>query len=166
MSYLGEIGLHSAARTAVHSGARVRACSLLHSGRRQRSKLKIDMNYEAIKARIETLVTEAADKPLARIDAALQPIRESLLEARRQGVRLRDLYDVVKTESKDISASSFAKYAQRHLQVTRQRRKSFATRHTSQQPKPSKHKDEMKIQESPEQPRTQAGKPRIAKGDY
>jgi hypothetical protein len=124
------------------------------------------MNYEAIKTRVEALIKAAKEKPRGRVDAALEPIRESLLEARRQGVRLRDLYDVVKTEAKDISASNFAKYAQRHLQVKKQRGKSSV----SQSPPPAKTPKqvhvEKKFQEEPKQPRTQAGKPRIATGDY
>ena len=147
------------------------------------------MNYESIKTRIKTLIAEAQQKPASRIDAALEPIREEMLEARRQGVRLGELYKVIETEAKDISPSSFAKYAQRHLQVKKQRVKHPAKPSAGKQihvdklasqarqklppsvqaAKPAKslkHENETKLQEEPEQPRTQAGKPRIARGNY
>jgi hypothetical protein len=147
------------------------------------------MNYESIKTRIKTLIAEAQQKPASRIDAALEPIREDMLEARSQGVRVGELYKAIEAEAKNISPSSFAKYAQRHLQVKKQRRKRPAKPSAGKQvhvekltsqakqklplvgqaakpAKPLKHKDEIKIQEAPEQPRTQAGKPRIARGNY
>ncbi len=115
----------------------------------------------------------------------LEPIRESLLEARREGVRLGELYTLIQSEAKDISPSSFAKYAQRHLQVKKQRGKHSAKPLTAKQKhveklarqagelapdappaKPLKAESERKFQDEPEQPRTQAGKPRIAKGNY
>lgn len=161
MSYLGEIGLHSAAWTAAHSSARATPVHSHVQGIRQRSKHKNDMNYEVIETRIKALIKAAEKKPLTRVDATLEPIRESLLEARRQGVRLRDLYDAVKAESKDISPSSFAKYAQRHLQVKKQREKPSV-----RQSLPKQKSVEAKFQEEPKQPRTQTGKPRIATGDY
>lgn len=156
--------------------------------KRQRSKQVKIMNYEKIETQIKSLIEAARTKPLARIDAALEPIRESLHEARREGVRLNALYEVLKTEAKEISPSSFAKYAQRHLQVKKQRGKHPAKPSTKKQiqvgqlgrkakqlpnegqpAKPAetvKHENETKFQDSHEQPRTQAGKPRIARGDY
>ena len=79
------------------------------------------MNYESIKTRIKTLIAEAQQKPASRIDAALEPIREDMLEARSHGVRIAVLYAAIEAETKNISPSSFAKYAQRHLQVRKQR---------------------------------------------
>ena len=147
------------------------------------------MNYESIKTRIKTLIAEAQQKPASRIDAALEPIREDMLEARSHGVRIAVLYAAIEAETKNISPSSFAKYAQRHLQVRKQRGKRPAKPSVGKQvhvekltsqakqklppvvqaampAKPLKHKDETKLQEEPEQPRTQAGKPRIARGNY
>jgi hypothetical protein len=147
------------------------------------------MNYEKLETQIKSLIEAAKLKPPTRIDSALEPIRESLFQARREGVRLNALYEVVKAEAKDISPSSFAKYAQRHLQVKKRRGKQSAkpaaakqfhvekVTHQARQKlapevepaKPAKtlkHKDETKFQDSPEQPRTQTGKPRIARGDY
>ena len=119
------------------------------------------MNYEAIKTRIKALIEDAQRKPRGRVEAALEPIRESLSEARRQGVRLRDLYDVVKAETKDISPGSFAKYAQRHLQMKRRKGKPLI--------KPVPPSSQQKIaprKQAPESPKTSTGKPRIATGDY
>jgi hypothetical protein len=149
---------------------------------------KSEMNYESIKTQIQTLIADVQKKPASRIDAALEPIREDMLEARKQGVRLGELFKVIGAEAKDISPSSFAKYAQRNLQVKKQRRKHPAKpsvrkqiqvgqlgRKAKQLPKegqpakppaPLKHENETKFQDSPEQPRTQAGKPRIARGNY
>jgi len=149
---------------------------------------KSEMNYESIKTRIKTLIAEVQQKPKGRIDAILEPIREDMLEARRQGVRLGELFQVIGAEAKDISSSSFAKYAQRHLQVKKQRGKHPAKssarkqiqvgqlgRKAKQLPQegqpakpaqPLKHENETKFQDGSEQPRTQAGKPRIARGDY
>jgi hypothetical protein len=124
------------------------------------------MNYDSIKTRIKLLISEAQKKPASRIDAALEPIRESLLEARREGVRLNALYEVVKAEAKDISVSSFAKYAQRHLQVKKQRGKSSVSQSTPPVKTPKQIDVEKKIQDEPKQPRTQTGRPRIATGDY
>ena len=124
------------------------------------------MNYEKIETQIKSLIEAARTKPLARIDAALEPIRESLLEARREGVRLNALYEVVKAEAKDISPSSFAKYAQRHLQVRKQRGKPSVKQATTPVKTPKQIYVEKKIQEEPKQPRTQAGNPRIARGNY
>ena len=147
------------------------------------------MNYEAIKTRIKALVAKAQQKPQSRVDTALEPIREDMLEARRQGVRLNDLFKVIGVEAKDISPSSFAKYAQRHLQVKKQRgrhhgkpsagKQIHLERVTSQAKqklsphgqeakpaKPLKHEDETKFRNGPEQPRPQAGKPRIARDEY
>jgi hypothetical protein len=105
-------------------------------------------------------------KPITRIDADLEPIRKSLLEARRAGIRLNALYEVVRAEAKDISVSSFARYARHHLQVKKQRGKR-ATSHSTPPPKtPIQIHVEKKIQVEPKQPRTQTGKPRIATGNY
>ena len=188
MSYLCEIGAHAAAWTAAHSFFAGYARAFHIQEKRQRSKQVKIMNYENIETQIKALIEAAKMKPLTRIDAALEPIRESLHEARREGVRLNALYEVVKTEAKDISPSSFAKYAQRHLQVKKQRGKHPAKPSTRKQiqvgqlgrkakqlsqegqpakpPEPLKHENETKFQDSPEQPRTQAGKPRIARGNY
>jgi hypothetical protein len=124
------------------------------------------MNYEAIETRIKALIEAAKIKPITRIDAALEPIRESLLEARRAGVRLNALYEVVLAEAKEISVSSFARYARHHLQVRKQRGKRAASHSTSPPKTPKQIHVEKKIQDEPKQPRPQAGKPRIATGNY
>ncbi len=116
------------------------------------------MNYERIQNRIRTLIEEAERKPGGKVDAALEPLREALLEARRKGVRLRQLYEEVKAEGGNISPSSFAKYAQRHLQIKKQPGKH--------RPFPIPKQEKGTTKEKPEQPIPQAGKPRIATGNY
>jgi hypothetical protein len=134
------------------------------------------MNYDAIKTRITTLVGKAKQTPQSRIEALLEPIREDMLEARRQGVKLHALYEVIKAETTDISPSSFGKYAQRHLRVRKQRgtpsaksatgKQIFAeqVRQKTKQTKPLKHENETKNQ--PLAPSKVLGKPRIARGNY
>src|SRR5580658_2854833 len=135
------------------------------------------MNYDAIKTRIKTLVEKAKLTPKNRVDALLEPIREDMLEARQQGVRLHQLYEALKAESQDISPSSFGKYAQHHLRVRKPRGKPSAKpsrgkqkfikkiRQKAKQTNPLTPVTEMKNQTSV-QSKPPAGKPRIARGNY
>ena len=134
------------------------------------------MNYDAIKTGIETLVEQAKLTPRNRVETKLEPIREDMLEARRQGVKLHALYEVIKAEMTDISPSSFGKYAQRHLRVRKQRRKTSAksttgkqnfaeqVRQKTKETKPLRLRNETKNQ--PLAPSKFVGKPRIARGNY
>jgi hypothetical protein len=99
-----------------------------------------------------------------------------MLEARRQGVKLHALYEVIKAVTTDISPSSFGKYAQEHLRVRKRRGKPSAksatgkqifadeARQKAKQAKPLRHEKETKNQ--PLAPSKVVGKPRIARGNY
>src|ERR1700683_3880283 len=138
--------------------------------------LNNDMNYDAIKTGIKTLVERAKLTPQNRVETILEPIHADMLEARRQGVKLHALYEVIKAGTADISPSSFGKYAQRHLRVRKQRRKTSAksatgkqnfaekVRQKTKQTKPLKTGEETKNQ--PLAPSKVLGKPRIAQGNY
>jgi hypothetical protein len=124
------------------------------------------MDYEAIKTRIERLIEEARQTPGGRVETALEPLREALLRARREGVKIRPLYDELKAAGVNLSPSSFAKYAQRHLQM-----KKIRSNHrpvpTAQSPvsQPVKQKSVKEIQTTDRTQQTEA-KPRVARGDY
>ena len=178
MSYLEEIGRgvsaqsfgqvspHSPRQVAPQASLAATPLSSISQLWRPSKNLKNDMNYEAIKARIKTLIEDARRKPKGRVEAALEPIRESLLEARREGVRVRDLYDVVKTEAKDISPGSFAKYAQRHLQVKKTKGKHRPTPPAAPPAKPTEKHENVKSKLPAQTPKPATAKPRIATGNY
>lgn len=75
------------------------------------------MNYEETKAAITRLVDEVEASKGSRINRELEPLREALVEARRKGVTLRRLHQLLKQQGFDYSPSAFGKYAQRNLQT-------------------------------------------------
>ena len=124
------------------------------------------MDYEAIKAGIKELMDEAKQTTHGRVETVLEPLREAMIEARREGVKLIKLYEKLSKGGVTISASSFAKYSQKHLQVKKSKGRQRPTPPvTPKVTQPGKHEN-VKANEPSQTPKPTAGKPRIAKGDY
>ena len=176
MSYRISDRVHSVACAAVIHSCGLRPRLPQSGGVGSAPNKNSEMNYDAIKTGIKTLVEQAKLTPRNRVETKLEPIREDMLEARRQGVKLHALYEVIKAEMTDISPSSFGKYAQRHLRVRKQRRKTSAksttgkqnfaeqVRQKTKETKPLRLRNETKNQ--PLAPSKFVGKPRIARGNY
>ncbi len=75
------------------------------------------MNYEEARAAIDRLADETEANKGSRIRRELEPLREALVQARRKGVTLHRLHQLLKQQGFDYSPSSFGKYAQTHLQT-------------------------------------------------
>ena len=124
------------------------------------------MDYEAIKAGIKELIEEAKQTTHGRVETVLEPLREAMIEARREGVKLIKLYEKLTKRGVTVSPSSFAKYSQKHLRVKKTK--------GSHRPKPPARpkntqlvKHENVTKEEPSQTsKPTAGKPRIATGNY
>ena len=124
------------------------------------------MDYEAIKKEIKALIEEARQTPCGRVETVLEPLREAMIEARHEGVKLIKLYEKLAAAGVKISPSSFAKYAQKHLRVKKakgsHRPKPPATPKANA---PAKHEN-VKKDEPSQTSKPTAGKPRIATGNY
>jgi hypothetical protein len=124
------------------------------------------MNYEVIKAGIKELIEEAKHTTHGRVETVLEPLREAMIEARREGVKLIKLYEKLTKAGVTISPSSFAKYSQKHLQVKKTKGRGRPTQtETTTASQPVKHEN-VKAKEPPQTSNPRAGKPRIATGDY
>jgi hypothetical protein len=131
-----------------------------------KSKTQKIMDYEAIKTGIKELIEEAKQTTHGRVEAVLEPLREALIEARREGVKLIKLYEKLAKGGVAVSPSSFAKYSQKHLQVKKAKGRQRPTPPvTPKVTQPVKHEN-VKANEPSQTPKPTAGKPRIAKGDY
>jgi len=119
------------------------------------------MNYEDIKKEIEEITKASADSGGSRIEQELAPLKEVMLKARQQGVTLKRLYDLLCKKGFKGSASSFAKYAQHHLQRTGKAKKTKTIPVKTTAEVPPKQESIPPI--SPSATKT---KPRVAGGDY
>jgi hypothetical protein len=169
MSYLVEIGretlAYSERQTLPQTYLAATPQPYISDAWRQNPKLK-NMDYEAIKAGIKELIEEAKQTTHGRVETVLEPLREALIEARREGVKLIKLYEKIATAGVKISASSFAKYAQKHLRV-----KKAKGSHRPNPPATPKGTQPVKLEsvkkdEPTQTPKPTAGKPRIATGNY
>ena len=111
------------------------------------------MNYEETKAAIDRLADETEANKGARIRRELEPLREALVQARRKGVTLHRLHQLLKQQGFDYSPSAFGKYAQKHLQTGLRKPPTKPTRH----PRVAKAGAQVKPGHS---------NPRIASGNY
>ena len=80
-------------------------------------------------------------------------LREALVQARRKGVTLHRLHQLLKQQGFDYSPSAFGKYAQKHLQTGLRKPPTKPTRH----PRVAKAGAQVKPGHS---------NPRIASGNY
>lgn len=115
------------------------------------------MNYPEIESEIADLVAETEKRKGKRIERELAPLRDALIHARKQGVTLKQLHELLQRKGLKYSPSAFGKYAQHHLQTgARLRRKTPKAKSLSRRA-PSKPL-----------PNTAPGQrgPRIASGNY
>jgi hypothetical protein len=124
------------------------------------------MDYEAIKAEIRGLIEEAKQTPHGRVETVLEPLREAMIEARREGVKLIKLYEKLTKQGVNISASSFAKYSQRHLQTNKSKgkgRSGFPGKAAESQ---SVKHEKVKAPEPIQSGGPTKARPRIASGNF
>lgn len=115
------------------------------------------MNYSEIESAIAALVAEVEKRKGKRIERELAPLRDTLIHARKQGVTLKQLHQVLHKKGFTYSPSAFAKYAQNHLQTEARER-----RRPAKEKVPSRKAATKTL---PQSVGAQRG-PRIASGDY
>ncbi len=152
MSYRVAIGWCSGSLLPSFIRSCIRPCRVRDAHKPVKQKNEA-MNYEATKDAIDRLADETEANKGSRIRRELEPLREALVQARRKGVTLRRLHQLLKQQGFDYSPSSFGKYAQTHLQ----------TGHRKPPAKPDKHKRAAKG--GSQNPPERSG-PRVASGHY
>ena len=116
MSYRGAIGWFSGSFLPSFIRSCIRLCRVRDAHKPQKQKNE-SMNYEATKTAIDRLADETEANKGSRIRRELEPLREALVQARRKGVTLHRLHQLLKQQGFDYSPSAFGKYAQTHLQT-------------------------------------------------
>jgi hypothetical protein len=169
MSYLVEIGretlAYSKRQTSPQAFFAATPQPSISDAWRQNPKQK-NMDYEAIKNDFKELIEEAKQTTHGRVETVLEPLREAMIEARREGVKLIKLYENLTKRGVTISPSSFAKYSQKHLQMKKNKgRQQPIPPVTPKVTQPVKHEN-VKAKESIQATKPTAEKPRIATGDY
>ena len=169
MSYLVEIGrevlAYSPRQTSPQTFFAATPQPAISDGWRQNPKQK-NMDYEAIKKEIKALIEEARQKPHGRVEAILEPLREAMIEARHEGVKLLKLYEKLEAAGVKISPSSFAKYAQKQLRVKKAKGSHRPKPPTTPRDTPPVNHENVKTKTTTESAKPTAGKPRIATGNY
>ena len=169
MSYLVEIGrevlAYSPRQTAPQTFFAATPHPSISDAWRQNPKQK-NMDYEAIKKEIKALIEEARQTPQGRVEAVLEPLRESMIEARREGVKLIRLYEKLEAAGIKISASSFAKYAQKHLRVKQTKGRPRPRQAATPEAKLPAKQESTKSNQPAHPIKPTAGKRRIATGNY
>ena len=91
MSYLVEIGREVLAQSLRQTSPQTSFAATPHpsiSGAWRQTPKHKNMDYEAIKAGIKELIEEAKQTTHGRVETVLEPLREAMIEARREGVKL------------------------------------------------------------------------------